>query len=126
MISPTNRGIRNDGAGAGHWGALRHMRRHKGVDYLCTPGQEVIAPCDMQITRIAYPYGDHSYSGIAFRTLILTGKLFYFEPDIEVMDRWVMQGQRIGIAQDISLRYPDLSMRPHVHLEINSIDPEAR
>jgi hypothetical protein len=49
-------------------------------------------------------------------------QLFYFEPNEKLIGKAVEKGQKIGIAQDISKKYPD--MTPHVHLSIVSINPE--
>ena len=55
MISPTGKGIRVDSEGDGNYGASRGSRRHNGIDYICVEGQEVRAPFNMLINRIAKP-----------------------------------------------------------------------
>ena len=127
MISPTGLGIRgHDQHGSGHYGASRGKRMHRGVDFICIPGDKVIAPTKGRITRIAYPYADpHEglmYSGLVLKASDYEIKMFYFEPLKTVMRVEVEEGQHIGYSQDISLKYS--MMIPHVHLEIRSINPE--
>ena len=127
MISPTGLGIRgNDEHGSGIYGASRISRMHRGSDFICIPGDRIYAPARGRITRIAYPY-DSPHEGIMYSGLVLKAsdyeiKMFYFEPIKAVLRTEVEEGQHIGHAQDISLKYP--GMIPHVHLEIRSINPE--
>jgi len=123
MISPTGKGIRSDPKGDGHYGTSRGSRKHKGVDYLCDPEQDIYAPISGIITRIAYPYKDKSYSGVVIEGKHLTVKMFYFEPFPDFIKMEVFQGQVIGFSQDISQRYGGSPMKPHIHLEIVNIDP---
>lgn len=128
MISPTGLGIRNDSMGAGWYGALRGDRLHRGLDFLCEPGQRIVAPFGMRIERVARPYGDHKYGGISFMNQFSTGKIFYFEPKLSLLGFDVEQGEDIGAAQDISKRYTPppgkKPMKPHIHFQFNSFDPE--
>jgi hypothetical protein len=48
--------------------------------------------------------------------------MFYFEPLKTILKTTVEEGQLIGHAQDIRVRYP--GMIPHVHLEVLSMNPE--
>ena len=124
MISPTGKGIRNDSKGAGHYGAPRGNRKHRGTDYLCEPGQFVLSPIFGKIERIAYPYADKSYSGIVIRGKHLTVKMFYLNPTA-LIGNFVRAGGVVGSAADISKRKDSYKgMLPHIHLEIESIDPE--
>jgi len=122
MISPTGKGIRSDAAGDGHYGAPRGNRKHNGTDYLCDPGQHIVAPIAGIFTRIAYPYPDKTYSGLVIEGKHLTVKMFYFDPLPDFIMLEIFQGQVIGVAQDISKRYGGL-MLPHIHLEIVNFDP---
>jgi hypothetical protein len=127
MISPTGKGIRGtDTHGSGSYGSPRGKHIHFGADYICIPGQEVVSPDDGKIIRIAFPYPtmykDIMFSGVLIRTVYCELKMFYFEPLKGVLFKDVSQGQVIGHAQDISLKY--VGITPHVHLEITSINPE--
>lgn len=127
MISPTKLGMRgNDKWGSGLYGASRGGRKHRGADFICIPGQEVWAPTRGMVVRIAYPYAepykDIMYSGILIEANDCAIKMFYFEPLKTILKTTVEEGQLVGHAQDISVRYP--GMIPHVHLEILSMNPE--
>lgn len=117
MLSPTGLGIRNDSHGSGYYRAKRGTRLHYGDDYICKPGQVIVAPMSGKIVRVAYPYRDKQYQGIVLENEFLAMKLFYFEPYQEHIGKMVLRGQDIGIAQDISLRYGK-GMIPHIHAEI--------
>ena len=125
MISPTGKGIRVDRWGNGHYGAPRGNSIHRGVDYICHPGQFAIAPKNGIIVREARPYGDsQKYSGLLLRADALEIKLFYVRPYDYLIGKPVKQGAVVGTCQDISKRY-DEKMIPHVHMEIVSVDPEV-
>jgi hypothetical protein len=122
MISPTGHGIRRpDKWGRGEYGVTRGKKRHEGGDYTCDPGQDIIAPIDGIIVRVARPYRKGKYSGVLLQGKHMTLKLFYLKPDRSVIRASVRQGERIGTAQDISEKYP--GMTPHIHLRIVSMDP---
>lgn len=133
MISPTGLGIRNDAEGFGYFDAPRGRRKHDGTDFLCAPGTEVVFPFDNgKILRIAYPYsGDTELSGVYGRAIergkLLYFKMFYFLPRLDVLQLDFKQGDMLGVAQDVTVKYvkPGVpcEMKPHVHLEIDRIDP---
>jgi len=125
MISPTgNSKVRVDSEGDGHWNSKRGDKKHAGVDFICDPYQDIIAPFDMYIERMAYPYKFRTtpYEGIRFSTAMLKGKMFYFKPKPELIGSVVRQGKVIGEAQDISLKYGS-EMIPHIHFQIDNLDP---
>lgn len=128
LMNPTGNRIRNDARGHGHYGARRTKTvagktvayRHDGTDYEAIPGQVVIAPFTGIIEREARPYA--GYSGVLLVGRRARAKLFYVKPDPELIGKSVKMGSPIGLAQDISKKYP--GMTPHVHLRITSLDPE--
>ena len=130
MISPTGLGVRNDPAGFGYFDAPRGSKRHEGTDYLCNPGIEVVFPFDAgKVLRLSYPYGDtRDYGGIYARGLergkLLYFFMWYFQPRDDVLLIDFKQGDVLGVAQDVTARYADQEMQPHVHLEIDKIDSE--
>ena len=72
------------------------------------------------------PYGE-PVNGVWFSGLLIQASdyeytLFYFEPIKEVLMTTIKEGQLIGIAQDISIKYPGII--PHVHMQFDSINPE--
>jgi hypothetical protein len=74
------------------------------------------------LTRGLYVYPqDFLWKGLEIANEMMTGlvcKLFY----VEVMDHkigtMVTKGERVGKAQDITLKYSDQGMTPHVHMQI--------
>jgi len=129
VISPTGLGIRVDSAGDGHYGARRRNSKgrvysHDGIDFLLIRKQVIVAPTTCKMPRIARPYqNDSTYSGAILESDKIRLELFYFEPYPHLIGRSVDIGQPIGIAQDITLRYPNSGMKPHVHLGIVKCDP---
>ena len=123
LQSPTGYGVRGyDAWGGGEYGARRGADIHKGVDFICIPGQFVVAPISGKVVRIAKPYADWDFSGILMQSAEMELKLFYFNPYEGLVDAYVKRGAEIGVAQDIRLKY-DNRMTPHLHLQIDSIDP---
>lgn len=127
MISPTGKGIRRpDKWGKGEYGDSRKSqgkrRPHNGADYVCYPGQAVVAPISGIVVRRARPYARGHYSGVLIQGKHVTVKMFYLKPEKDIIGCVVHQGAKIGMAQDISEKFP--GMTPHIHLEIDSIDPE--
>lgn len=119
MVSPTGRGIRSDSEGDGNYGARRGDRRHNGVDYLCDEGQDIVAPFDMLIERKAYPNRDMIMSGISWSSGRSSGRMFYFQPFIDLIGCHVKEGAVIGKAQSVSGYYDLPQMEDHIHFQIN-------
>ena len=129
MISPTGQGMRKaDKWGKGCYRASRGkgMRLHKGADYVCEPGQDVVSPITGVIMREARPYGDpewvYRYSGLVIYNDYCSLKLFYLEPIRHLIGTKVRMGDKVGVAQDISERYE--GMIPHIHLQMDSVNPQ--
>ena len=130
MISPTGHGIRYaDKWGRGAYGAPRDngSRIHNGLDFIVSPiGQKIVAPCAGLVVRIKLPYANPVknvlFSGILVRASDYEYTLFYFEPLKEIISTRIQEGQLVGHAQDISMKYP--GMIPHIHMQFDSINPE--
>ena len=123
MISPTGQPVRRpDKWGRGEYGATRGGKIHQGSDYDCKPGQDVVAPIEGIVIRRARPYRKGSYSGLLIQGKHMALKMFYVKPSKGIVRSHVYQGDKIGEAQDISLKYP--GMTPHIHVRIDSADPE--
>jgi len=122
VLSPTGLKIRGeDKWGSGAFKAPRGDHVHRGVDFVCVPGQSVAAPIEGVIRREARPYVTGEFSGVLIESPVCDVKLFYLKPDPTLIGRHVKKGQVIGHAQDISQKYPGIT--PHVHLEITMINP---
>jgi len=132
-MNPTGGIIRSDAGGSGHFLAPRRKiiqgkiikYRHKGVDYTCTPGQKVWMPCTGKIVRVANPYVSTEYTGIEIETKRMVLKIFYVEPYVGVIGKTLQIGKPFGTAQDISQKYMEFGVTPHVHVQIDMIDPDA-
>jgi len=123
MISPTRKAARkSDNWGSGAYGTSRGQRRHKGTDFVCEPEQEIAAPIEGILIREARPYVEGGFSGCVIQGEHITIKMFYMKPDHQIIGSYVHQNDIIGVAQDITIKYP--GMTPHIHLEVESIDPE--
>jgi len=124
MISPTGYGIRGrDKWGSGCFGASRGKRTHKGVDFICTPGQRIWFPFEYgYMVREARPYAKTGFSGCEITAFegdkYYLCKMFYFNPDLELVSKskGIKMGEPIGVAQDISVKYPDITW--HIHLQV--------
>lgn len=122
LANPTDGFIRGqDAYGSGRYGARRDggRRAHHGVDYVAAPGHAVHAPIAGRITRIGHAY--NSRSGLNFveihdPTLKITARIFYVEPGLAIGDE-IVAGEPIGLAQDLSRRYPR-GITNHVHVEL--------
>lgn len=116
-----------DDWGSGAFGASRGSRVHKGIDYECPAGAEVLSPVSGKVTKLGYPYADD----LSYRYVQISNtydhRLFYVEPSVEV-GQWVNENTPIGICQNLQARY-DKKMKNHVHYEVlkgdTPIDPEA-
>jgi len=124
IINPTGKAIRSDDAGSGDYGAPRGSRIHKGIDFICTPGQKVYCPINNAfIVRKAYPYRDMSYNGLLIKNELMEVMMFYLLPTEDIIGTVLGQNDVLGVAEDVSARYVT-PMIPHIHLEIVSIDPK--
>lgn len=123
ILSPTGKGIRQvDKWGSGIFGAPRgNSKKHNGADFICEPGQAIFAPVPGVIVREALPYAGSLYSGLLMNNKQIELMLFYLKPDKRLIGQAVRQGQRIGTAENIAVKYPGII--PHIHLRIVKIDP---
>ncbi len=114
-------GLRSDPAGDGRYLAPRGSRTHRGVDFECMPGQVLVGGVSGTVTKHGYCYSDD----LTWRYVQVTDfdgvrhRFFYVEPLVPVGEV-VGADTAIGVAQDITGRYPDQGMLPHVHYEVKS------
>lgn len=123
ILNPTGGEIRIDPAGDGRFRAPRGSRLHAGEDYLCVPGQGIIAPISGTFSRIGRVYTD---DGRWTLVEIIGGavkiKLYYVTGIISRVGKYVTAGDLIGEAQDITVKYPNQGMLPHVHMGVILLD----
>jgi murein DD-endopeptidase MepM/ murein hydrolase activator NlpD len=115
--------VRSDRAGDGAFGASRGTRKHAGIDYSCFPGQPVVGGVAGKVTKLGYCYGDDlswRYVQVTDRGGLLH-RFLYVNPLVRVGQE-VSTDTEIGIAQDITRRYPNQGMLPHVHREVRTAD----
>jgi peptidoglycan LD-endopeptidase LytH len=119
--NPTHGGVRGiDAFGSGDFGAVRDAgkRRHHGVDYVSDPGADVLAPLSGKITRIGFAYSgreDLQYVEIVNPDTNVSARVLYVSPTVAEGDV-VSAGDALGIAQDLTGRYPGITN--HVHVEM--------
>ena len=97
---------------------------HKGIDYACLPGQEVISPCVGVVTKLGYPYPIKD--GFNYRYVEVTDlqglrhRVFYIDPTVSI-GMHVTILNVIGVSQDIAGKFHDPRKEPmtnHVHYEV--------
>jgi murein DD-endopeptidase MepM/ murein hydrolase activator NlpD len=106
--------------GSGQFGASRAGHMHQGLDVITRPGEPILSPIDGIIKREALPYaGDSRLKGL---TIIGFGTWEGIEVKLFYVSGWLLgtvkRGQPIGVAQDLSVRYPGITN--HVHIEVRS------
>ena len=126
IIYTGNNIISSDNIGAGHFHARRtnvagSVYEHKGVDLQCVPGDKFLSPISGHISRMVRVYSDTAdYKGIIIENSDIQLKILYVD-----CEGWkykdVVQGEVIGLYQDISKRYPGRG--PHVHYQIEWVSP---
>lgn len=115
-IIPPIRG--RDAQGCGLFGASRDggARQHNGVDFVCAPGELVLAFKTGTVTKLGYPYADKP----EFRYVELhcpadgtRHRYFYVAPSVKVGDK-VDAGAAIGKGQKL----PYAGITQHYHFEV--------
>jgi len=116
--------VRNDGWGQGHFGAPRGSKKHDGTDLVVIPGQPIYSMIDGTVEKYERPYlHDPRWSGIQIANAQLRVEIWYMDPVYAPIDKFVQAGELIGVAQDISIKYPPTEkiphvMMPHIHLRV--------
>jgi murein DD-endopeptidase MepM/ murein hydrolase activator NlpD len=132
QIIPPLRGI--DSAGNGAFGARRGSRVHRGTDIQVIPGSLLLSLTPGLLSRQGYAYSND----LTYRILDLligdyiTVRYFYATLDDQgaKIGDMVKAGDVIGRCQDITQRFPNSGMLPHIHLEVYNVlikehlDPE--
>ena len=119
FIKPTSGLSRvRDYYGSGQFHASRGRRLHNGLDLVSRPNEFVKSPIKGVLTREANPYRDDP----RFKGVLIKGtgefdgievKLFYV---MGLKCGNVEQGEVIGTAQDLSIKYPGITN--HIHMEV--------
>jgi hypothetical protein len=117
--------VRNDGWGEGMFGSKRGSKQHDGIDLIVTPGQPIFSMIDGTVEKYEQCYrSDTRWTGIQVANTLLRVELWYMEPtktEVKV-GQFVLSGQYLGKAQDISVKYPPTdvegTMTPHIHVRV--------
>jgi len=125
LTKPPQRTI--DTWGAGHYGANRGSRKHKGIDFACYPGSSICAEKYGRVTKIGYPYDDDEdndgkpdFTYVEIQDpLGFKARYFYVVPAVAVGDM-VQSGQSIGISQELGKKYHGIT--EHIHFEVKDKD----
>ena len=99
-------------------------RYHGGVDFVSTPGQDIFSPVNGKVIRItnAYASNNQDLKAIVIGDQGYEYKVLYTKPSVK-KDDFVLRGQKIGAAQDLSEKF-GTGMTNHVHLSV--IDPDGK
>ncbi len=119
--------------GSGVYGASRTnedgkpIEPHKGVDYVATPGQRVVAVAGGEVTRIGQVYKHTtSYKLVEITTGDYKISHFYVSPGSGIVaGTRVTSGQVIGTQQSLAPKHPGITEHVHVDIKRNGehIDP---
>jgi hypothetical protein len=117
--------VRDDEWGNGQFGARRGTKKHDGVDLIVTPGQPIFSMISGAVEKYEQCYlHDSRWRGVQIANTQLRVELWYMDPRNTVaVDEFVNAGQMIGVAQDISVKYPPTKkiphdMTPHIHVRV--------
>lgn len=110
-----------DACGAGHYGAPRGARIHRGIDFECPDKAIVHSHVAGKVTKLGYPYShdlSFRYVEIADRNRF-KHRFFYVLPTVELGER-ITIGQGIGLCQDIASKWgtKEKPMKNHIHYEV--------
>jgi murein DD-endopeptidase MepM/ murein hydrolase activator NlpD len=112
-----------DDFGAGHFGASRGNRTHRGVDIAAEAGSACYSVTDGIVTKFGYPYADdfsYRYVEVTYDQ-VTRFRYFYVEPgeDLKIGDE-VYSGVYLGTVQDVAAKYEteDKKMNNHIHFEV--------
>lgn len=107
----------DDITGNGWYGASRGNRKHEGVDYVVTPGEDIFSVTDGKI-RIGNVYrGSKKMKLVEITGAEYRAKQMYVNPLVKDGEI-VKSGQKIGTAQDVAEFHGIKNMKPHVHISV--------
>lgn len=117
-----------DPGGGGWYGAKRGERKHKGLDIITEPGEEIFSPITGEFVRYGKPYSrTDKFDLIVLKNDIYQVKIMYVKGYSFAKGEKISAGDKIGQAQDIA-GYWQNGMANHIHLEIEKhgliTDPE--
>lgn len=117
-IIPPHRG--NDSAGNGAFNAPRvNGRKHLGEDICVVPYSALCSITSGVVTKINTLYsGDDYYQYVEITpSEFYAIRYCYVTPSVAV-GQIIKAGDILGVTQDITARYPNQGMKPHIHIEV--------
>ena len=114
--------IRKDWAGSGEFGADRGDRSHKGIDFSVYPGSVILSPVNGFVSKYGTCYPTEPYyEYIEIMDRYNNRHRLFYTKEFKVdIGKVVYKGDEIAFADDITKRYPDSMMTPHIHYEIKT------
>ena len=111
-----------DPTGYGWYGAAGGSRKHKGVDIISLPKEDVTSPIHGTVTKYGYVYKNPKEDKPAMRYVEITSDMYrvwlmYVTLEDGLLGERVFEGDLIGKAQDVS-DYWGGSMRNHIHVQV--------
>lgn len=130
----------SDPTGNGWFGASRGSRKHKGVDIVVVPGEDIFAMMSGTVTKLGYVYSNPKQGKPVMRFVEIQNTIegdhyklwqMYVSPSVE-KGQEIEQNQIIGKAQDIADYHKseddEHEMKNHVHIQLWKngvlVDPE--
>lgn len=106
-----------DTTGNGWYGAKRGYRKHKGVDFVGVPGDNIYA-CESGRVRVGNVYsGSTKMKLVEIKNKIYKVQQMYVQPIVNTGD-YVEVGQIIGTLQDVAKYHDSNKMKPHCHVSV--------
>lgn len=108
--------------GSGEFGASRGKRYHKGIDYACNTNDILLSDVDGMVERHGWPYfDDPNYRIVNIRVDDDTRvRYFYVDPLVDP-GQTVKKGDILGRIQDLSCRYPGITIHYHLQIELDRV-----
>ena len=117
--------VRDDEWGSGRFGANRGRKQHDGLDLIITPGQPTFSMITGNVEKYEQCYTkDTRWTGVQIGNQLIRVELWYMNARNTVaVGELVLAGQVVGVAQDISVKYPPTEkiphdMTPHIHVRV--------
>ena len=111
----------------GLYGASRFGKKngHRGIDLVCDPWSDIVAPGYGAVSRIGIAYGkEYRFHSLVIDLGMYEMKILYSWP-IRNVGEELLRGEALAIVEDLRIRYKEVT--PHIHVEIRKegklVDP---
>lgn len=107
----------NDPTGHGYYGAKRGTKKHKGVDLVSIPEEDVFASIHGIVTKLGQVYKKPAkFKYVEITNDVYRIRLMYCKPSVKLNQR-IFECDIIGNAQDIA-GYWNSKMKNHIHMVV--------